>query len=90
MIAALRRRWREARLPRRDRMRLSADDFIADHGGDLDTALWRARDRADDLALPRGDRQAWRDLVEEIDRRRPLPSGRADTATRMLFRDLNL
>lgn len=87
MIFPLLRKRRAARSIQAERIRLSADQFIAAWGGDLQTAFWRAHDRAQDPALPKGERSVWRSLVEEIDRRRPGPAPRADSATRRLFPD---
>ena len=90
MILGLLRRRRAARIAIADRIRRSADLFVAACGDDLHTAFWRAHDGAANLSLSQKDRRMWRALAADIDRRRPPGRARADTATRMLFRDLKL
>lgn len=86
MIFDLLRRRRDVRIARRDRIRRSADFFITAWGNDPHIAFWRAHDRMRDPSTPSKDRQTWRALLNEIDRRRPVSTSRGDTATRMLFR----
>lgn len=87
MIFHLLRKRRSGGSAQAERIRLSADRFIAAWSGDLHTAFWRAHDRAEDPAMPRKERSVWRALVEEIYRRCPSLAPRADTATRRLFPD---
>ena len=87
MILRLLRKRRQLRQARAKRISLTADQFIAAWGGDLHTAFWRAHNRAGEAEMPRAERAAWRALVAEIDRRRPSPVPRTDTATRRLFPD---
>lgn len=90
MIFGLLRRRRDARLAVAERTRQAADLFIAAWGQDLDRAFWRAHDRAWDRNTSAPDRRRWLALLGEINSRRPLTRRRADTATRMLFRDHGL
>jgi hypothetical protein len=86
MILGLLRRRRDVRIARRDRIRRSADFFIAAWDNDPHIAFWRAHDRMSDPSTPTKDRRTWRALLDEIDRRRPASTSRGDTATRLLFR----
>jgi len=90
VILGLLRRRRDARLAIADRTRQAADLFVAAWGQDLDRAFWRAHDRAWDRGTSTPDRRLWLALLGEIDGRRPPTRPRADTATRMLFRDQGL
>ena len=76
MILGILRRRRAARIALADRIRRSADLFVAAWGDDLHAAFWRAHDGATNPSLSPKDRRMWR--------------ARADTATRMVFRDLKL
>lgn len=85
MIRALLHRRRIAQAARLSAAKEAADLLIARCDGNLNRAFWRAHERALDAGLPRKERQAWRDLLDEIDERRPQARSRGDAATRLLF-----
>lgn len=87
MIAAFMRRRREAKTARQAAIGRAADALIRFNHDDLRRAFWRAHDRAVRLDQSRTDRRYWRDVLTELGRRLPSSRPRADTATRMLFRD---
>lgn len=82
--------WLHARAERRrirtEAIILTADHLIRFNAGDLHRAFWSAHDRFEGRDRASSDRGFWRDVLAEIDRRRPPRSPRADTATRMVFR----
>ena len=87
MIGALLHRWRARKAARIAKVGLATDLALHRQGGDLDAAFWHAFRRVSDPATTAADRRSWRDVMDEIDRRRPTRPARADTATRMVFRD---
>lgn len=90
MIFGPLRRRRDARLAVAERTRQAGDLFVAAWRQDLDRAFWSAHGRAWDRSTSAPDRRLWLALLREIDGRRPPTRSRADTATRMLFRDHGL
>lgn len=89
MILGLLRRRRTAREAAQSQIRQAVDRVVAGCGGDLDAAFWRTHERTFDPASTPREQRKWRALLEEVDRRRPAAHPRADTATRMLFRNRN-
>ena len=87
MIGALIRRRREARAAYAETIRTAVDHLVRFNGDDLDRTFWRAHDRWVLTDQSVADRRYWGDVLDEIDRRRSPRASRADTATRMLFRN---
>lgn len=85
MIRAWIGRRRATRAARLAQIQVATDLLLRRVFDDLDRAFWRAHERAVDQTTPGSERHAWRAVMAEIDRRRPVSRPRADTATRMLF-----
>lgn len=90
MIGAWLQRRRQARRDRDKAIMDAADRLTAWHSGDLYLAFWNADGRLRQPDLARKDRVFWAAVRDEIDARQPPRRPRADTATRMAFRDLDL
>lgn len=90
LFDGLRRRREAAALPRAQVL-TTADGLIVFSRGRLDRAFWSAHRRLFEGVSTPAERRFWRDVMDEIDARRPpSPPPRADTATRMVFRGLKL